>query len=90
MALHSLINKYAGVDVSKKPRDQPIRAQVVLELYKHDDDSLTKVQVIGVGRRLVYRRRRAPGPPLDVVLRVHHGTAVHSVRRSHGATADPQ
>jgi len=48
------------------------------------------VQVVGVGRRLRYRRRRAPGLPLDVVLRVHHWTAIHSVRRPRGATADPQ
>lgn len=84
------IDKYAGVDVDEKPWDQPIRAQVVFELYEHDDNSLTSVQVIGVGRRLMYRRRRAPGPPLDIVLRIHRGTAIHSVRRPQGATADTQ
>jgi len=83
------VNEYAGVDVDKEPRGQPIRAQVVLELHEHDDDALAGVQVVAVVRdrwvAAVHRGHRTPGPRFSIAIRVHRGTAV----RRHGHRSTP-
>lgn len=73
-----LVDEYAGIDVNEKPRCQPVRAQIILELYEHDDDPFARVQIVRRRRRPAVPRRHdgAPGPPLDVARRgVHPGTA---------------
>lgn len=60
--VHSLVEKHAGVYVDEKPRGQPVRAQVVLELHEQDDEPLERAQVtVVVGP--------ASGRPLRVPLR---------------------
>lgn len=83
---YSLVGEYAGIDVDEKPRGQPIRSQIVLELYERDDDPLASVQVTVVVVRLLQHGIRtgpaaAAAAALDVALIVRRNGATAATHR---------
>lgn len=81
--MHSLVDEYAGVDVDEKPRGQPARAQIVLELYEHDDDPLAHAQIVEQHRPLVVNGHR------PLVVSVHRPLVVSGPRGGDRTTGRP-